>query len=138
MNPQGTLSETVGAILQLERETMGAIKNKDVEVLGKIVADDFIHRSPGGVEAGKAEFLKSVASLPLQVVEIWGEELKVSVYGEVAVLTGVQRVMTKDADGKEEAGAGAFTDVFVWRDGRWRMVLAYSVDMVVSVECEMT
>lgn len=134
MDPQGTLSETVGAILQLERETMGAIKNKDVEALGKIVADDFIHRSPGGVEAGKPEFLKSVASLPVEVAQIWGEELKVSVYGDVAVLTGVQRVKTKDTDGKEEAGAGAFTDVFVRREGMWRMVLAYSVDMVLPVE----
>jgi ketosteroid isomerase-like protein len=122
-------SNTVEAILQLERETMEAIKNKDSNALGRIVADDFIHRSPGGVDAGKAEFLESVASLPLEVAEIWGEELKVSVYEETAVLTGVQRVKTKSADGKEEAGAGAFTDVFVRREGRWRMVLAYSVDL---------
>jgi hypothetical protein len=47
------------------------------------------------------------------------------------VLTGVQRVKTMSADGKEEAGAGAFTDVFVRREGRWWMVLAYSVDLPV-------
>ena len=134
VNSQGILSETVEAILQLERETMEAIKNKDADALGRIVADDFIHRSPGGVDANKAEFLKSVASLPVQVLEIYGEELKVSAYGDVAVLTGVQRVKAKDADGEEEAGAGAFTDVFVRRGGRWWIVLAYSVDMVVAVD----
>jgi len=131
VNSKGKPSRTVEAILQLERETMEGIKNKDADALSKIVADDFIHRSPGGVDAGKAEFLKSVASLPVKVMEIWGEELKVSVYGETAVLTGVQRVKIKSADGKEEAGAGAFTDVFVRREGQWRMVLAYSVDLPV-------
>lgn len=129
---QRTKSETVEAILRLERDTMDAIKRKDPEALGKIVADDFIHRSVGGVEAGKAEFLKSVASLPVEVVEIWGEELKVSVYGDTSVLTGVQRVKTKSADGTAESGAGAFTDVFVRRKGRWWMVLAYSVDLPVD------
>ena len=124
-------SRTVEAIFHLERETMEAIKNKDADALDRIVGDDFIHRSPGGVDAGKAEFLKNVVSLPVKVVEIWGEELKVSVYGETAVLTGVQRVKTKNPDGKEEAGAGAFTDVFVRREGRWQMVLAYSVDLPV-------
>jgi len=131
VNSKDKPSRNVDAILQLERETMEGIKNKDADALSKIVADDFIHRSPGGVDAGKAEFLKSVASLPVKVMEIWGEELKVSVYGETAVLTGVQRVKTKSADGKEEAGAGAFTDVFVRREGRWWMVLAYSVDLPV-------
>ncbi len=131
VNSKGKPSKTVEAILQLGRDTMEAIKYKDVDALDRIVADDFIHRSPGGGDAGKAEFLKSVASLPVKVVEIWGEELKVSVYGETAVLTGVQRVKTKSTDGEEEAGTGAFADVFVRRDGRWRIVLAYSVDLPV-------
>jgi len=131
VNSKGKPSKTVEAILQLGRDTMEAIKYKDVDALDRIVADDFIHRSPGGGDAGKAEFLKSVASLPVKVVEIWGEELKVSVYGETAVLTGVQRVKTKSTDGEEETWTGAFADVFVRLDGRWRMVLAYSVDLPV-------
>jgi ketosteroid isomerase-like protein len=130
-NLQNSRSEIEDAILRLERETMDAIKRKDAVALGKILADDFTHRSPGGVESGKADFLKSIASLPVEVTEIWGEELKVSIFGETVVLTGVQRVKTKSADGTLEAGAGAFTDVFVRRRGRWLMVLAYSVDMPV-------
>lgn len=127
-------SETVEIILQLEREIMEAIKLKDSVALGTHVADDFVHRAPGGVEAGKAEFLESTASLPVEVLEIWGEELNVTLFGDTAVLTGVQRVKVMNEDGKEEEGAGAFTDVFVKRDWRWVMVLAFSVDLPAPLE----
>jgi ketosteroid isomerase-like protein len=124
-------AEVVEAILKLEHETMEAIKRKDPAALGKILADDFIHRSPGGEQARKEEFLKTIASLPVIIDDIWGENLNVDVFGDTAILTGVQRVKTKSADGKMEEGAGAFTDVFVRRGDRWLMVLAYSVDIPV-------
>jgi ketosteroid isomerase-like protein len=124
-------TDVVEVILQLERETMEAIKRKDPGALGKILADDFVHRSPGREQARKEEFLTTIASLPVIIDEIWGENLKVDVFGDTAILTGVQQVKTKSADGKVEEGAGAFTDVFVRRGDRWLMVLAYSVDIPV-------
>jgi len=116
-------------ILQLERDIMVAIKNKDAATLEPMVADDFIYRTHFGAEADKAEFLKSVASFPVEILAIRGEELKVNVYGETAVLTGMQLAEVRIPEGAAEEGAVAFTDVFVRRDGRWLMVLAYAVEL---------
>jgi ketosteroid isomerase-like protein len=116
-------------ILRLEHETMEAIKGKDTEALSRILAEDFIFRSPAAPDLTRGQFLNSIKAFPVKVQAIWGEELKVKVYGQTAVLTGLQRARTASADGKEETSASAFTDIFIRRKGRWLMVLAYSVDL---------
>ena len=121
--------EVVEAILQLERDIMAAIKNKDAATLEPMLADDFIYRTHFGAQAEKAEFLKSIASFPVEILNVRGEELKVNVYGETAVMTGVQLADARAPEGEVEKSAVAFTDVFVRREGRWLMVLAYGVEL---------
>lgn len=122
------------AILDLEREIMTAIRNKDAATLQPLLADDFVYRTHFGAEASKAEFLKSVAAFPVEIVSIHGDELKANVYGETAVITGVQRAEARLPEGGLEDSAVAFTDVFVRRDGRWLMVLAYGVELPPETE----
>jgi ketosteroid isomerase-like protein len=117
------------AILRLERETMEAIKNKDAATLSRILADHFVLRSPAGADLNKTEFLKLAQSIPVKILSVKGENLKVNVYGQTAVLTGVQRSTTLGDDGREDVSAGAFTDIFIKRQGRWLLVLAYNVDL---------
>ena len=116
-------------ILQLEREIMDAIKNKDTAALSRVMAEDFIFRSAAGPDLNRGEFLGVVKSFPIKIEAIWGDTLKVKVYGQTAVLTGVQRARTARTDGREEISAGAFTDIFIRRKGRWLLVLAYNVDL---------
>ena len=116
-------------ILKIEHEIMTAIKSKDSATLESLVADDFIYRTHFGAEANKGEFLKSITSFPLEILAIRGEELKVNVYGETAILTGVQHADVRTPEGNTEESAVAFTDVFVRREGQWRMVLAYGVEL---------
>jgi ketosteroid isomerase-like protein len=122
-------SEVVEDILQIERDIMAAIKNKDAAALEPMLADDFIYRTHFGAEADKAEFLKSIAFFPVEILTIQGEELKVSVYGETAVLTGVQLADARTPAGALEKSAVAFTDIFVRREGRWLMAMAYGVEL---------
>lgn len=117
------------AILQLERETMEAIKNKDATALSRILADDFVLRNPAGNDLNKTEFLKLAQAIPVKILSVQGENLRVNVYGQTAVLTGAQRSTTLSDDGKEETSAAAFTDIFIKRKGRWLLVLAYSIDL---------
>lgn len=124
-----TSAEAEQAILQIERDIMAAIKNKDAATLEQLLADDFIYRTHFGAEAAKAEFLKSIASFPVEILAIRGEELKVNVYGDTAVLTGVQIAEARATEGAAEESAVAFTDVFVRLEGRWLMVLAYGVEL---------
>ena len=124
-----TAADVTEKILQIERDIMAAINNKDAATLEPMLADDFIYRTHFGAEADKAEFLKSIASFPVKIISIRGEELKVNVYGETAVLTGVQHAQARPLEGEPEESVVAFTDVFVRRDGRWLMVLAYGVEL---------
>ena len=116
-------------ILQLEREIMEAIKTKNASALEPLVGDDFVYRTHFGAESNKQEFLQSIAAFPVEILSIRGEELKVNVYGDTAVLTGVQRAPARPPEGSPEESAVAFTDVFVRRDGRWRMTLAYGIEL---------
>lgn len=121
--------EAAEAILQIERDIMDAIKSKNATALAPMLADDFIYRTHFGAEANKTEFLHSIASFPVEILSIRGEELKVNVYGETAVLTGVQRAEARAPEGEPEESAVAFTDIFVRSEGRWLMVLAYGVEL---------
>src|SRR3979409_580293 len=121
-------AEDAQTILQIGSDIMDAIKNKDSASLEPMLGDDFIYRTHFGAEANKVEFLKSIASFPLEILAIRGEDLTVNVYGETAVLTGVQFGEAR-AEGKVEESAVAFTDVFVRRGGRWLMVLAHGVEL---------
>jgi ketosteroid isomerase-like protein len=121
--------DPTAAILKLEGEIMKAIRLKDAAPLGRILSDDFVMRTPGQPELGKAAFIKAITSIPVTVVDVRGDEFGISIYGNVAILTGIQRVVTKDGAGAPETSAGAFTDVFVKRAGRWWLTMAHGVDL---------
>lgn len=147
------LTKTQQAILQVEEEIFTAVKNQDTGALERILTDDFVYRrytqgytlvelileriqkddfvyrSPGSQEVAKDDFLKLCASFPYKIISIWGEELKVNVYGNTAVLTGLQFAKTQTSEGKEETSAVMFTDVFVKQKGKWMLSLAHAVDL---------
>ena len=121
-------------VLAIEREIMAAIRAKDVAILGPMLADDFCYRTHFGAETDKAGFLQSVTSSPFEILSLHGEELNVNIYGDTAVLTGVQIAEARPPEGEKEESVVAFTDVFVRRDGRWLMVLAYGVELPSELE----
>jgi ketosteroid isomerase-like protein len=122
-------ADTERDILEIERNTFAAIQNRDIERLKGILAEDFIYRSPGNDELDRAAFLENISTIPVEILSVKGTEQRVSVFGDIAVLTGVQRSTVKLDDGREVVSAVAFTDIFARRDGRWAMVLAYGVEM---------
>jgi ketosteroid isomerase-like protein len=123
------LTDDAEAILQLERMIMAAIKSKDAAALSPLLADEFIYRTHFGAEADKEGFLQSIDSFPIEIMSLRGEELNLNIFGETAVLTGIQRAEARVPAGEPEESAVAFTDVFVRRGDRWLMVLAYGVEL---------
>ena len=124
-----TAVEIERAILEVERNTFAAIQSRNIEQLKEILAEDFVYRSPGNDELDREAFLQNIAAIPAEILSVNGTEQRVSVFGDLAVLTGVQRSTVRLDDGREAVSAVAFTDVFARRDGRWTMVLAYGVEM---------
>ncbi len=125
-------NETAELLLDVERSLFKAIENKDTEALSKIVADDFVFRGPGQAEVGKSDFLKSVKSFPVEILDIWSDDMQVGIFGDVALLTGVQKARTRGKNGKDETSASAFSDLFVKRGGQWLLVVAYNVELPVT------
>jgi ketosteroid isomerase-like protein len=117
------------ALLLLEEEIFTAVKNQDASALERILTDDFVYRSPGSQEVTKADFLKLSASFPHRIILIWGEEMKAHVYGNTAVMTGLQFAKTQTGEGQEETSVVMFTDVFVKQKGKWMLSLAHAVDL---------
>jgi ketosteroid isomerase-like protein len=120
--------QMVDAVLRLESEIMNHIREKDTRALEPLLTADFVYRTPG-VEVSRTDFLKGVASVPGRITSVEGEGLRVRVYGDMAVLTGVQRSRVRADDGSEQEGLSAFTDVFIKRNRRWRLALAYGVEL---------
>lgn len=129
MSIQSSDADFNSEILQIERDIMSAIKSKDTAALDPMLADEFVYRTHFGAEADKAAFLDSIISFPVEIISLRGEELNVNIFGDTAVLTGVQVAEARPPEGEAEESAVAFTDVFVRRDGRWLMVLAYGVEL---------
>lgn len=127
--PTNAAADVAEKILRIARDMMAAISNKDTATLQPMLADDFVYRTHFGAEADKTEFLTSIAAMPQEILSIRAEELKVNVFGETAVLTGVQHAQARPLEGEPEESVVAFTDVFVRREGGWLMVLAYGVEL---------
>jgi len=106
-------------LLALEDEWLHA---RDAATLGWILADDFVHPVSQGVFLSKAEHIEwYVQHLPPLDRKTRFEQVRVRIYGDTAVVNGV--VIASDESGKE-VERSVFTDVFVYRDGRWQAVNA--------------
>jgi len=114
-----TPAPTDGAVVladltNLEHEWTVANINADKKKLNRILADDYVGTSPEGRSQGKAEYLRTIERDT--TIEHWEfDDLKVSLKGDRAALTGVIRFKIQGQD-----VAYRFVDKFVWRDGRWQ------------------
>ena len=90
------------------------------DVVASILADDFVHVLPAGF-VGKNEHLQYLRkhSDALRGTRCF-EELKVRIYGETAVATGIVYSVRTDGTSRRTG----FTDVFVRRSGAWLAVNA--------------
>ena len=122
-----TRESAAESVLRAERETMEAIGRKDAAALRRILDPRFVLRTPAG-EVSREEFLRSVTSLPAEILSVRGEGARADIFGETAVVTGVQRARVRH-EGQEFDSVSAFTDIFVKRRGRWLLRLAHSVEM---------
>ena len=110
--------EVLSDLTDLEHEWTVANINADKKELDRILADDYVGTSEGKAQ-GKAEYLKTITRDTL--IQKWDfEDLKVSLKGDRATLTGIIRLEVKNQQGQNQPVAYRFIDKFVWRDGRWQ------------------
>ncbi len=75
-------------ILALEDERIRALLERDLGVLDRMLADDFIHTESNGKVRSKAEFLAGFHERDFEFDSFVIEENSVRIYGNTAVVAG--------------------------------------------------
>ncbi|HSS50593.1 MAG TPA: DUF4440 domain-containing protein [Thermoanaerobaculia bacterium] len=107
------------ALISLEQTWLSA---RDAAALAPILAPDFVHPVPSGDFLTRQQHLDWLAHHPPPLDlhrKLYGTTVRL--YGDVGVVTGT--VVTSSPDGAT-VRRSVFTDVFVFRDGRWQAVNA--------------
>ncbi|MDR7114552.1 nuclear transport factor 2 family protein [Caulobacter sp. BE254] len=118
--------EVVAALEKLNSEWLTAYKTRDGAALDRILADDFEAIYPGGRILRKADLIKTATNPARTVSDIGWDDLKILVFGDVAVVRARSRIVGKTAEG-DFSGRNDYADVYVRRAGAWRAVSAHVV-----------
>ena len=97
-----------------------AIVRKDMAAVAANMAPDYRHIRDNGDVADGPGFLAAIGSPKLVIDPYKVEDFDVRIYGDVALLTGRTR-MTGSYDGKQFKSHYRYTDVYVRRDGKWKV-----------------
>jgi ketosteroid isomerase-like protein len=109
-------------VLYMEREWNDAIMKHDADWKERnyaAFATDVNSRT-GAIET-KAEAIASTRTDKFTYDALELSDIGIRVEGDVAVVTGVNHVRGKEADGKAVDRRIRFTDTFIKRDGRWQV-----------------
>ena len=117
--------DPAGGLFLLERDLFAALQKKDAAALKSLLAEEFTLRVPGSPDVGRDQFIAGVLAIP-GTLEVTGDGVDARVIGDVGVITGMQRGQVKLDDGRKVDDVQVFTDIAVYRDGRWQLALAHS------------
>lgn len=112
-------------LTKLEQQWDAALVAVDIPALKAIMAEEFIGTSDDGETYTREEGIKDLQDKTDVISAADSSELKVMVYGNTAVVTGVWTAKEENK-GKDVSGAHRFTDTWVKRDGRWQCVASHT------------
>jgi uncharacterized protein (TIGR02246 family) len=108
------------AVSRLVHEWLDALLKNDLDALDSIIADDYIITNSDGSVLGKQQDMEPLKSgLKFEYAAI--EDLRVRVYGDTAVATGIT-TFKGNFKGRAFTARERFTDVWVKRNGLWQAV----------------
>jgi ketosteroid isomerase-like protein len=112
--PSSQAAKDPSTLVQLEQSWAQALERHDSDVVACILADEFQDVDPDGKLHDRTESLANIVHRRTGHNQL--SELHPHVYGDFGYVRGLNTVM--DAEGKTLAKV-RFTDIFVYRDGRW-------------------
>jgi ketosteroid isomerase-like protein len=108
-------------LLKFENEFARAVASNNVDALDRLLADDWIIVEPDGNIIDKARFLGVIRSGALSHESMESTDLKVRVYGNTALVTGLTTSKGKFM-GQDFTSCERATDIFVKQADRWQCV----------------
>jgi hypothetical protein len=117
-------------VLDVQRvDVWGAMQAKSPQAWMRVLADDFVLRTPGEEDRDRAAFVDRMTSFPGEVVSIACHDLRADAFGTAVVVTGVQHAVLRMPNDARYEDFTMMTNVFVSREGRWVMVLAHALSL---------
>ena len=107
-------------LLEIERQYEKAEALRDAAFFERIEADDITLIANDGTLLTKAQAIAEMKTWE-SVSEGFSDDIRVRVYGDMAVVTG-RRTVKSVEDGESYTDQSRWTDVFVRRDGKWQIV----------------
>src|SRR4029079_17180226 len=117
-------------VLDVQRvDVWGAMRAKSPEAWMRVLADDFVLRTPGEQDQDRLAFVERMTSFPGELVSIACHDLRADAFGTAVVVTGVQHAVLRMPNDARFEDFTMMSDVFVSREGRGVRVLAHAFSM---------
>jgi ketosteroid isomerase-like protein len=117
-----TQSKAEREVSDTVKQWASSIVSRDMDALGKILADDIVITDYNGKVRGKTEELEILKPSPdVKTISVENEDVKIKVHGKTAVVTA-RTIMVFNIGGRDTAMSMRYTAVFVKRDRRWQIV----------------
>ncbi len=117
----GGIEKVVAA---LEQQWLQSQKTNNPDLVAPLLADKFVNTGSDGKVTSKAESLATAKATKYDSAEY--EDVKVTVFGDTAIATGVFNAKGTDASGKPLDTHERFTDTWVkMPNGQWQCVASH-------------
>ncbi|HEY0185001.1 MAG TPA: nuclear transport factor 2 family protein [Rhodopila sp.] len=108
-------------IIELDRQRMTAMAEKDVATLNKVLADDLIYTHSNARVDTKQSLIGAMQSGATVYTAVEPSEVVAQDLGDAVVLTGVAAISV-NSGGTPNSFRVRFTDVYASKGGQWQMV----------------
>jgi uncharacterized protein (TIGR02246 family) len=126
----GMSADVSSELVELEQRLAQAWIKGDREFIEALLSPDWTVTDPSGQVLTRQRVLdETFGTADRRIVSMTVDDLEVRSLGEVAIVTGRTRA-TGSYRGEEASVALRFTDVFHYRDGRWRVVASQGTAVV--------
>ncbi len=108
-------------IIELDRQRMMAMAEKDVTTLSKLLSDDLIYTHSSARLDTKQSLIGAMESGATVYTSVEPSDVKAQDLGDAVVLTGVAAISV-NSGGTANSFRVRFTDVYANKSGAWQMV----------------
>ena len=116
------------AINKLDTEWKEAYMRRDVDALDRILSEGFTLTNTAGKEITKSQIMQGVAADNFALTCIQNSDVKLRVYSDTAVLTGICNWKTEN-NNQAQTGRHRYTKVYRKQNTQWQMVSAQATDI---------
>jgi hypothetical protein len=122
----GSQAQQREALIRIEREIAQANFDCDYRYFERVEATEFTFTDANGAVSNRKEDLAGEATCKKSTAKATIDSADVRLYGTTAVVVARSTINSTSRDGQPVTRRSRFTDVFVWRDGRWQLVAGHS------------